>query len=246
MLEKKNLQIESMENENQEITIYTPGTNDKLLTTVKAYQTIYDQITGRRQRIQKEFRINYEIGFGHLDQLNIKINQLLRQYHVISKNCLIDVMHEDDDEEVFESYEKFSTYNISNNHPITVINIRYNFSILYPGEKEITNYSLNISITPGNILPTNLRERYGRLRYYGPTIRISVNYSDYIIARTFVDNVTEWIKGVEIIDPHNKLKSFIIKNIDNLSALFEVFLMGFIIFIIFYNNKKIVPPRVQS
>ncbi|GHV93601.1 hypothetical protein AGMMS50268_41040 [Spirochaetia bacterium] len=241
MEENTDMQIETVATDNQEISVYTPDKHENILTTIKTYQTIYDQITGRRQRIRKDFRVNYDLEFKHLDQLNIKVTQLLKQYHVISKNCLIVVMHESDDQEIFGSYETFSKYNASNVHPIMVINIKYNFSIIYPGEKELTNYSLNISITPGNIPPSYLSERYTKLRYTGPTISIYINYSDYIIARTFIENVSDWVKAIEITEPKNKIKKYLINHFNSISMILKVILFGIIAFILFYNNDKIIP-----
>jgi hypothetical protein len=197
---------------NKEIIVYKPGKKDKIATTLQAYQTIYDHITGEKQKINKEYFIDYDIGFPQLDQLNMKMGQLLKQYNIISNNCSVVVMHEDEDQEIFDSYENFSTYNISNIHPITEIHIRYNFSILLPSNNEISNFTFNVSISPGIIPPMELRKNYRKVRYIGPTIKTQIEYADYVVARTIIENVSDWVKSIEIQEEKHFIFEFISKH----------------------------------
>ena len=87
---KKPKEIKEIINDSDgQITVYSPSEKSGILTTIKIYQTIYDQITSKKQKIQKNIYCNYELLFQEIDQLNIKINQLLKQYHIISKNCCV-------------------------------------------------------------------------------------------------------------------------------------------------------------
>jgi hypothetical protein len=228
----------------KEIIVFKPGKNDKIATTLKAYQTIYDHITGEKQKINKEYFIDYDIGFPQLDQLNIKIGQLLKQYNIASKNCSVVVMHEDEDQETFDSYENFSTYNISNIHPITVINIRYNFSLLTPSNSEINNYTFNISITPGMIPPMELRNNYRRLRYVGPTIKTEMEYADYVVARTIIENVSDWVKSIEVQEKKHYVSEFFSKQSEYVASFLRNGSLLVLVTIILINNKKIMPEYI--
>ena len=232
----------SMENGlDRDILVYKPGSDDEIQTTLKAYRTIYDHITGVKQSISKEFFIDYDIGFAQLDQLNIKVGQLLKQFNVASQNCSVVIMHEDEDQETYNSYEQFSTYNISNIHPITIINIKYNFSILLPSTSEINNYTLIVSIVPGVIPPMSLRKNYRRLRYAGPTIKTEIEYSDYVVARTFIENISDWIKSIEIHEEISHFQKFISKRSDYVASFIRNGSLLLLVTIILINNKKIIP-----
>lgn len=236
--------IVNQKNSDKDIVILRPGRNDKIETTLKTYQTIYDHITGGKQKLSKEFFIDYEIGFPQLDQLNMKFEQLLKQYNIISKNCSVYIMHEDEDREIFNSYDNFSTYNISNIHPITVINVTYNFSILLPSSNEINNYTFNISITPGIIPPMELRKNYKRLRYVGATIKIEIDYMDYVVARTIIENISDWVKGVEI-DTHQILE-FISNQSEYIASFIRNGLSIVLVIVILFSNRKIVPDNATN
>jgi hypothetical protein len=235
----KRIDLES--NLDKDIVVYRPGKSDKISTTLQAYQTIYDHITGEKQKIKKIYFIDYEIGFPQLDQLNIKVGQLLKQYNVASRNCSVVIMHEDEDQEIFNSYDNFSTYNTSNIHPITIINVRYNFSILLPSTNEINNYTFTISITPGVIPPMELRKNYRRLRYVGPTIKTEIEYSDYVVARTFIENVSDWVKGVEIQEEKHPIIEFLSKYSGYIASFLRNGSLIALVSIMLINNKKIIP-----
>lgn len=223
-----------------QITVHSPIDNNKIITTIKAYQTIYDQITGKQQKIEKQFANDYEVTFSQLDQLNIKMAQLYKQFQIISKNCSVIVMHQNDDKEEFESYEKFSTYNTSNINPVIALVLNYNFSILCPENRQISNYLINIQISPGNTPPDSLQERFGNMHYFGPTLKVSVQYSDYVVARTFIENISDWAKSIEKgnhrkilfwMQRRSQYSSFVLKNI-GISIFFAI---------VIFNVKKIIP-----
>ncbi len=222
------------------IEVFSPSRHEAILTTIKAYQTIYDQITGKQQKIRKRIHFKYEIGFPQLDQLNIKVGQLQRQYHIVSNNCLVSVMHQNDDEEVFDSYEKFSAYNASNIHPVIAINLTYNFSTLSQESKSIKNYSLNVRIVPGTVPPDELAEKFRVLRYAGASMYIEMEYSDYVVARTFVENVSDWAEGCRISHSDKSLKK-LNRYSDYIAAFIKYASLAGLVWFIYSRADTIVP-----
>ena len=54
--------------------------------SVKVYQDIYHQITGRTEQIRKRYSDNLLIEFPELEQLHIKVMQLCDVHNVVASN----------------------------------------------------------------------------------------------------------------------------------------------------------------
>lgn len=171
-----------------------------ITATIKAYRCIYDQITGKPQKITTNLRYVYELSFPQLDQLNIKIDQILKTYNVIARNCMISVFHDGNDKEDFPSYELFSRYNISNNSAIDGIVLNYNFTVIDQEKKNVQNYVVSVKFTPNGNIDTGMPRRYRYFGRFASTIAIEVEYNDYVIARTISGIVTDWAKTIKIKD----------------------------------------------
>lgn len=62
--------------------------------SLKAYQDIYHQITGKTEEIRKRYKDSIRIEYSDIEQLHTKINQLFDIYDVVAFNENITIYYE--------------------------------------------------------------------------------------------------------------------------------------------------------
>ena len=170
--------------------------------SLKTYQDIYHQITGKTEEIRKTYKDSICLEYSDIQQLHTKITQLLDVYNVVALNESITIYYEKERKEQFSSFEKFGAFNASGTSPVSNVVIKYNISIIPANLKRPQEYSLTIrlssrvsqlreiredapSFMPPQIIATLISE----------TVEIRVEYADYVIARGFIESFDEWMKG---------------------------------------------------
>ena len=93
------------------------------MVSMQAIQDIYNEITGKTEKLSKSYRNDHKTSFEVIEQLNIKIYQLYEQYNIIEKNCNVTLYHIDDCKEVYSSFERFKLYDRSSTSPIENIRL---------------------------------------------------------------------------------------------------------------------------
>lgn len=181
------------------------------IVSIKDYQDIYHQVTGRTEQIRKRAPELLLIDFSEVEQLHTKINQLCDVHNVIAKNLTVSIFHEKERKEQFTSFERFRTYNSNTTSPTVILVLKYNFSILPSGIQRAQEYTVTIRLTSRATLLNQMEEesppfiRGHMLKYISePAAQITVDYVDYIVARGFVESFEEWVKGCKFT-PKNKL-----------------------------------------
>jgi hypothetical protein len=170
--------------------------------SVKVYQDIYHQVTGRTEQIKKRYSENLLIEFAEIEQLHHKVMQLCDVHHVVARNEVISVFHEKERKEQFTSFERFRTYNSNTASPSVVVVLKYNFSIIPAGLQRPQEYVVNIRLTSRVAMTKQMEKEappFMRSQLIGlltdNTAELSVDYTDYVIARGFFEAFDEWIKG---------------------------------------------------
>lgn len=170
--------------------------------SLKTYQDIYHQVTGRTEQIRKRYTENLLIELGEIQQLNHKILQLCDVHKVVAGNNSVTVFHAKERKEQFTSFERFLAYNTNTASPTVSLVLRYNFSIIPAGNSRPQEYVVNIRLTSKVAVLEQLRNDappFMRGRVFGfmagPVAEVTVDYSDYVIARGFLEAVDEWVKG---------------------------------------------------
>jgi hypothetical protein len=179
--------------------------------SLKDYQNIYHQITGRTEKIRQKYSKNLLIEFSEIEQLHFKIMQLCDVHHVIAHNEVISVFHAKERKEQFTSFDRFIAYNSSTTRPTVNIILRYNFSISLSSSTRPQEYIVNINLTSRVALlnqlesemPSFMRGRFFSLSA-GNVAEISVEYADYVVARSFLESFDEWVDGCNAT-PENKI-----------------------------------------
>lgn len=182
--------------------------------SIKIYQDIYHQITGRTEQISQKYTENVLLDFSEIEQLHYKIMQLCDVHTVIASNEVVTVFHEKERKEQFTSFERFKAYNSNATKPTVSVVLRYNFSILLSDRKQPQEYIVTIRLASrvailnameGEV-PPFMRGRFlGLSRLH--TAEISVEYVDYVVARSFLEAFDEWIQGCSS-EPKSKYIDF--------------------------------------
>lgn len=177
------------------------GSNDSPVS-LKIYQDIYHQITGRTEQMRKRYSENVLIDFSDIEQLHFKVQQLCDVHKIIAQNETISVFHEQDRKEQFTSFERFCAYNANAASPSTSVVLKYNFSIVPADLQRPQEYIVTIKLTSRvamlrqieSDLPSYVRRR---IIGFGPSVttEVSVDYADYIVARGFLEAFDEWMRG---------------------------------------------------
>lgn len=170
--------------------------------SLKVYQDIYHQVTGRTEKIAQRYSDNLLIEFSELEQLHHKIMQLCDIHNVVANNEVISIFHEKERKQQFTSFARFRSYNSNATRPTTSIALKYNFSIIPSGLPHPQEYVVTIRLTSRvaainqleNEAPSFMRGRFFSFMLEN-TAEVSVEYADYIIARGFLEAFDEWIKG---------------------------------------------------
>jgi len=170
--------------------------------SLKVYQDIYHQVTGRTEQIRKRYSENLLIDFSGIEQLHYKIMQLSDVHNVVAHNEVISIFHDKDRKEQFTSFERFRTYNANATSPSVNLVLKYNFSIIPAGLERAQEYIITVRLTSRVAMCKQIEDDApsfltGRMIGYiaSNTGEITIDYADYIIARGFLEAFDEWISG---------------------------------------------------
>lgn len=173
--------------------------------SLKVYQDIYHQVTGRTEQIRKRYSQNLLLEFSELEQLHYKVMQLCDVHRVVARSESITVFHSKERKEQFTSFERFRKYNGNTASPTVSIVLKYNFSIIPAGLEHPQEYVVSIRLTSrvatikqmeDDAPPFMQGHFFGFLA--GNTAEVSVDYADYVIARGFLEAFDEWISGCKV------------------------------------------------
>jgi len=170
--------------------------------SMKLYQDIYHQITGRSEKVSQKYSENLLLEFSEIEQLHHKIMQICDIHEVIAKNELVTIFHEKERKEQFTSFDRFKFYNSNaTQHTVSVV-IKYNFSIMISGLKKPQEYVVTVVLNSKvamihsfeSEVPAFMRGKIFNIVGFHPA-EISVEYADFIVARSFLQAFQEWIDG---------------------------------------------------
>lgn len=170
--------------------------------SLKVYQDIYHQVTGRTEQIRKRYSDNLLIDFAEVEQLHHKICQLCDVHNIVARNASITVFHEKERKEQFTSFERFRAYNGNTSSPTVNLVLKYNFSVIPAGLEKPQEYVVTARLTSRIAALKQLEADappFMRGRMFsvlgGSVAEITVEYADYVIARGFLEAFEEWVKG---------------------------------------------------
>ncbi len=225
----------------------SPSENNNLVdigstapVTFQVLQDVYNSLTGKTEKIGKTFSEAYTVDRDDIRQLDLKISQISDQFNVKIQNSSVTVYHINGQNEKFSSFDRFKMYNESNTCPTENVHLEYDFLIILPQIEKPQKYKISIDL-PSQVgiiqransetdLPAQLFNLMSR-----STGRMSIEFVDYTVARTFQTHIEEWFDGLDST-PKYKIVSLIQRKSHWLqivicfiavSALFYAVLMSF-------------------
>lgn len=176
-----------------------PGTNYPV--SMQLVQSIYNELTGKSEKISHGYAKPYQIMIEDLEQLNTKIIQLQEQYQISSHNCSVTIYYYKDTRETYSSFERFKLVDKSRLSPINSIVLKYNFLIKLPKTNRLQNYNLSIRlssrITAVKELKEDLPEEFELPMFLlDRNAQVTIEYVDYLVARNFQDAIKGWVDGL--------------------------------------------------
>ncbi|HBX7168752.1 TPA: hypothetical protein MIJ32_004550 [Klebsiella pneumoniae] len=237
--------IERDEPDNHEGGVVLSSSRDMDIK-LKMYQEAYHSITGKTEKISFKSSADLLIDVDELNQIHHKISQLCDVHHIIARSESITIYHTKERKENFTSFERFKIYNTSITSPTLTVLMEYNFSILPAGSVNPQQYKVAIRLNSRVSLMKQMRDEApafmrGRLLgfMYGPTADISVEYADYVVARSFVQAMQEWVDGCKKSD--SKLKALeLMQSVSHYIPGVVSFLNGIILTYFFIKNVPVV------
>ena len=210
--------IEHPDSNGQEARIVRIGDGERPVS-LKTYQDIYHQVTGRTEQIRKRYFENLLMEFSDIQQLHIKVMQLCDVHQVVARNESISIFHDKERKEQFTSFERFQAYNSSAASPTVSIVLKYNFSLVPAGLLRPQEYVVNVRLSSRIAMLEQLDDEAPPFlrgnAYYGyiheNTAEVTVDYADYVIARGFLEAFDEWIEGCKKI-PQSEALNFARRN----------------------------------
>lgn len=199
--------IEHSDNGDGSIEVIRVGDTNAPVS-LKIYQDIYHQVTGRTEQIRQRYSDNVLIDFGEIEQLHFKIQQLCDIHKVVACNEIISVFHDKERKEQFTSFGRFRAYNSNAANPTVSLVLKYNFSIIPAGREKPQEYAVSIRLTSRVAMLQQIEQEappFMRGQLAGlvalNTAEITVDYADYVIARGFIEAFNEWISGCKKTPP---------------------------------------------
>lgn len=199
--------IEHSENDNGNVDVVRVGEAGSHVS-LKVYQDIYHQVTGRTEQIRKRYSDNLLVEFAEVDQLHFKVQQLCDVHKIVACNEIISVFHDKERKEQFTSFERFRAYNTNAASPTVSIVLKYNFSIVPAGLERPQEYAVAIRLTSRVAMLQQIEQEAppfvrGHLAGFVAlnTAEVTIDYADYVIARGFLEAFDEWLRGCKKTPP---------------------------------------------
>ncbi|WP_171229097.1 hypothetical protein [Ruegeria sp. HKCCA4008] len=171
--------------------------------SLQVVQDVYNDITGRTERLSRYFFDAHQIEFSDIENLHRSIQALMEQYHCVGSNCSITIRYIDEKTERVSSFQKFAAQGATRNECIEQIEIEYNFLILLPKTSEAKPYSLEIGLRNTMALPKKMEDlqasdiqrrlSFDSMRLTG---RMAIEYVDLAVARSIEAQVEDWYSGL--------------------------------------------------
>lgn len=186
------------------LVVTTDGELAEVPVSMQVYQAIYNDITGKTEKITDTYDTYYSIALNEIVNLEKRLQQFCEQYHIKGANTSITIFHTKGSRERFSSFERLNTYNAANTVPVERINIELNFLIVLPKINKPQNYKVKIMLMSGVAiidkhdegLPKELPINVVMRAIQKDTAAIEIEYVDYIVARGISDLFKEWIKSL--------------------------------------------------
>jgi len=222
------------ENKDNTLAVTPEGELEGLPVSMQIYQAIYNQLTGRSEKITDSYGCYYILTLDGLLNLKHCLDQFSEQYHIKGMNSSITIFHMKGSKERFSSFERLHTYNTKNSNPIERIHIEVNFLIIPPKINTPQAYKITVTLRAGLIflekaanfsLPKELMLSAIVRILQKETAEIEIEYIDYMVARGISELFRDWIKSMPEVKPSSAIglwqsRSYLVRKFFQISFFF--------------------------
>jgi len=167
---------------------------------VEILQAMYREITGKTEKISKYYAASIELDIDTISQLFYRVTQTINQFGPIERSETITVNHLGDDKLTFSSFERFRLYDTNKRAPIAAILISFNILIRSAQTEKPYNYKLTVRFLPFVLKEAEqegLSFRYLIGPYAERPLYAEIEYVDYVVARSVISAVDEWVNSIK-------------------------------------------------
>lgn len=221
---------------------YTEDTNFLANLPKTAIQAIYNAVTGKTENLSKNIEGNVVITSSDIDRLYAMIIDQINLHPKVADPTTTIVVKNDNDKTVtYSSWERYQVLRVNNHDVTSDITIKVEFVTQLPGTATPQRCIVNINLDSS--LPVLLAQRkealevepLGFLILFSAkwrTAKISIDFVDFLIAKSFVTIVEEWMQSVKRA-PSRKGNRFLLDHMSlfrtMLQQLGRVGMAGFLI-----------------
>jgi len=173
------------------------------LVSMKVVQEIYAELTGKEESLDTQYKVNHQVGYEDIYQLNAKIFQLTEQYNIEASNSSFTIYHQNNQRQSFSSFDRFAMYDRGIVSPTDRLILEYNFLILLPQLQKPQSYKIIITLGSRAATIRNLKNE-NRLKSHiffemlsEVTGDSEIRFVDYSVARNFQSAIKEWFEGLD-------------------------------------------------
>lgn len=194
--------------------------------SLRDVQKIFSEITGKSDRLSKDYDISFKIEADDINQLNSRVKQTLEQYHVEGFNCSVTIHFTDDTQQQFASFESFALMNAASTSCVSAVSLTYNILIVPPANKIVQTFELTIRLISRVAVEKEMRESTSfvpkllRNFFIAHTAHVAVKYVDYTVARSLTDSVDRWLTSCKNCKP-NPIIHFLQRHSSAVSATIQ-------------------------
>lgn len=244
-MDKKIDKMNSPDLSEEQMVIVGDKTATETPVSFQVLQNIYNEITGKREELEKSFRKPFRMTISDLEQLDIKINQLYEQYNIKSTNCSVTVVYNKDTKETFSSFDRFKLLNANSNSETERIVIKYNFLVVLPKVNRPQSYEIEINLVSkialSKSMPNQIKGSFGILKFFvGVTANVSIKYVDYLVARNFQDVIFEFLNGLTLSEQNVIFKALRTKS-HWVPRAFKYSMSIFLLYLVISSISKFIP-----
>jgi hypothetical protein len=214
--------------------------SERTTLTFQEYQSIYSEFTQKDEHLTKHYCKAFKINKSHISHLKQLLDDILRQYSIISINTNISVYQSDNVKKHYSSIENFLAIDTTAKATEQIV-IEYDLLIQVPNIQKKQSYKIVIKILSdivsfnnaiGN-LPIEFLDIIEK-----NNIEIKIDYIDYTIAKSIANTFDEWVN--DISSKNNNFLSFI----ENQKKIFAFTVKNLIIFFSFMLVYTFIPKYI--
>lgn len=195
-----------------------------------AVQALYHSVTGRAENYSDTFRGNVLIKSSDIDNLYEIVKQQIAVYRIFAGPTVNVIMTHHNDKKVrYSSWERWKGLPVNVKTVTSDLTIRWEFVFQLPATDTKQRCVINITLDSG--LPLTIHDDPGTaagfIMVFGfspnyKTVRLSIDFVDFLVAKTFAGFIEEWFSHLDKIQPP-RWAIFITKNFQIFNSIFDQF-----------------------